>query len=60
MIDEERELSPLKPEPAKLETMSVAALEDYIVGLEAEIVRAREVIAGKQDARTSADGFFTS
>ena len=37
---------------------SAQALEDYIAGLEAEIARARAVIADKGDARNEAEGFF--
>ena len=48
----------VKPVPKNLELMSVAALEDYIAGLEAEIARARAVIADKGDARNEAEGFF--
>ncbi len=48
----------VKPQPKNLEPMSIEALEDYIAGLEAEIIRARAVIADKSDARNEAEGFF--
>ena len=48
----------VKPEPKNLEPMSIAALEDYIAELEAEIARARAVIAEKGDARNEAESFF--
>ena len=48
----------VKPVPKNLETMSIEVLEDYIAGLEAEIGRARAVIAEKGDARNDAEGFF--
>lgn len=47
-----------KPEKKNLEVMSIEALEEYIQELEAEIARARETIAGKQDARQGAESFF--
>ena len=48
----------VKPVPKNLDLMSIAALEDYIAGLETEIARARAVIAEKGDARNEAEGFF--
>lgn len=49
----------LQPKPVKdLDPMSVEALTNYIVGLEGEIERAREMIASKQAARGAADTFF--
>lgn len=47
-----------KPPPKPLDGLSVAELEEYIVGLEAEIARARGVIAGKQSHKTAADALF--
>ena len=41
-----------------LETMSIEELQKRITGLEAEIVRAREVIAAKQAHRGDADSVF--
>jgi uncharacterized small protein (DUF1192 family) len=49
-----------KPVPRNLDVMSIAALEEYIGELEAEIVRVRQAIAGKEKARSSADRFFKS
>ncbi|MBI1985934.1 MAG: DUF1192 domain-containing protein [Rhodospirillales bacterium] len=47
-----------KPAPKNLEVMSIAALNEYIGELEAEITRVREAIAGKEKARNGADRFF--
>jgi uncharacterized small protein (DUF1192 family) len=47
-----------KPKPRDLEVFGVAELESYISDLEAEIARARAVIAKKQDHRSGAEGFF--
>lgn len=49
-----------KPAPKNLEVMSIAALNEYIGELEAEIARVREAIAGKEKARNGADRFFKS
>ena len=49
-----------KAKPKNLALMSLEALDDYIVGLEAEIARARETIAEKQSARGDAESVFTS
>jgi len=49
-----------KPAPRNLEVMSIAALNDYIGELEAEIKRVRDAIAGKQKAKSGADKFFKS
>ncbi|MCG8508630.1 MAG: DUF1192 domain-containing protein [Rhodospirillales bacterium] len=47
-----------KPEPMNLEEMSIEALTDYIVELEAEIGRVRATIEAKKAALTDADSFF--
>jgi len=47
-----------KPAPKNLDEMSLAALEDYIAGLEAEIARARAAIAAKRSSRQGAETFF--
>lgn len=48
-----------KPQVLKnLDEMSIAALGDYIAGLEAEITRAQAAIAAKQASRQGAEGFF--
>jgi uncharacterized small protein (DUF1192 family) len=47
-----------KPEPLNLEEMSIEALSDYIIELEAEIARTRAVIESKQMALSDADSFF--
>ncbi|MFQ5984854.1 MAG: DUF1192 domain-containing protein [Alphaproteobacteria bacterium] len=46
------------PKPKDLESMSIEALHEYIAELEAEIARAREVIAAKEVARSSAESAF--
>ena len=54
------ELDP-RPSPTgrpNLEAMSIEALADYIASLESEILRARQAIAAKQDARSSAADVF--
>ncbi len=46
------------PAPKSLDTMGVAELEAYIADLEAEIARAREVIAAKLGHRSAAEALF--
>ena len=58
MDPEDLEPRQRKAPPKPLDGMSVAELEEYIVGLEAEITRARGVIAGKQSHRSAADALF--
>ena len=43
-----------------LEIMSIEALAERIVELEAEIAEIREMIGNKEQARSSADSFFKS
>lgn len=59
MMDED-DLAPRakKPGPKKLGMMSIEALHEYIVELEAEIARAGETIAEKEAARASAEAVF--
>ena len=47
-----------KPEPKKLEEMSIEALHDYIAEMEVEIARVHEAIDGKEGARKGAEQFF--
>lgn len=57
------DLEPPKPktvEPADLGTMSIEALQEYIAEREAEIERARAMIAKKQAARSAAASVFRS
>ncbi|MDX1710806.1 MAG: DUF1192 domain-containing protein [Rhodovibrionaceae bacterium] len=49
-----------KPAPKDLHVMGVEELEEYIAELEAEIARAREVIAQKQKHRSGVEGLFKS
>ncbi len=56
------DLEPAKTRAAavNLETMSIAALHDYIAGLEAEMARARATIKAKEDAKSTAASVFRS
>lgn len=45
-------------EKKNLDVLSIEALGDYIAELEAEIARARAVIAHKEKARDAADAVF--
>ena len=47
-----------KTEPKNLEELSIEALGEYIEELEAEIVRVRETIQEKEQARNGAESFF--
>ena len=47
-----------KTEPKNLEELSIEALGEYIEELEAEIVRVREMIQEKEQARNGAESFF--
>lgn len=47
-----------KPKPRDLSSLSVGELEEYIVAMEAEIVRVRDAIKAKQDVRGAAEAFF--
>ena len=44
--------------PKDLTPLSVAELNDYIAGLEAEIARTRAAISAKQSHRVGADSLF--
>ena len=59
---EEDDLEPRneKPPPKNLAGMSIDALHEYIGELEAEIQRARETIASRQEALGAADSVFGS
>lgn len=54
------DLEPIKKKPAlkNLDEMSIDALNEYIAGLQAEIERAKAMIASKQSARQGAESFF--
>jgi uncharacterized small protein (DUF1192 family) len=58
MDTDELEPRKQKPKPKDLESMSIEALNDYVAELQAEIERARLMIAGKQSARSAADTVF--
>jgi uncharacterized small protein (DUF1192 family) len=47
-----------KAQPKPLDGLSIAELEAYVAELEAEIVRARGVIAGKQSHKSAVDALF--
>ena len=47
-----------RPQLKNLEEMSIEALGEYISELEAEIDRAKQMIAKKEDARRGAETFF--
>lgn len=47
-----------RPAPKDLGPLSIEALEEYIAGLEAEIVRARAEIEAKKKHRSGAEAFF--
>ncbi len=47
-----------KPGPKPLEAMSVEELRRYIEELEAEIARARDMIAEKEKVRSGAEALF--
>ena len=58
-MDEEDLLPQHKPvKPKDLTPLSIAELETYIVGLEAEIARARAEIAAKRKQRGGAESLF--
>ena len=61
MMDDD-DLTPQHVEPTagpkKLEAMSIESLTDYVAELEAEIGRAKAMIAEKEAARNSADSVF--
>ena len=60
MALEDEDLQPrtVKPKPKDLEPLSIEALENYIAGLEAEIVRVRAVIDAKRSHRSGAEALF--
>ena len=55
---EDLEPRALKPAPKNLDELSIAAIEEYIAGLEAEIARARAAIGAKRNFRQGAESFF--
>lgn len=57
-MEDPEEPRDVKPKPKDLEVMSIEALGEYIAELEAEIARAREVIADKSTARQDAETVF--
>lgn len=58
MDPEDLEPKTKKPAPKNLEVMSIEALHEYVAELEAEIARAREMIAAKEKARVGAETLF--
>lgn len=55
---DDQDLPPPPNKPVSLDPLSIDELEGYIRSLEAEIGRARRMIASKQAARSGADEFF--
>ncbi len=47
-----------RPQKKNLDIMSVEELDFYVLELQAEIDRARQAIAAKQDHRSSAEALF--
>ena len=58
MEPEDLEPRKIKPEPRKLDELSIEDLNGYIDELEREIVRVKEHIAVKEKARVGADAVF--
>lgn len=58
MNPDELEPQKTKVKQLDLETLSVAALEDYIINLETEIARVRDLIAKKQAHRGAVESLF--
>lgn len=56
--DEEDAPKPTGLVPRDLDDMSIAALEDYIAELQAEIERVKAKLAAKQEARGTAEEIF--
>jgi uncharacterized small protein (DUF1192 family) len=54
------ELDPPRPvvKPLDLQQMSIGELRDYIASLEAEIVRAQDMIAKKEAHKSGIEGLF--
>ena len=54
------DLEPSTPQqkPKNLDVMSIEALQEYIVELETEISRVKEVIKSKESAREGAESVF--
>jgi len=57
-LDDSEPLKKAEKTFKNLETLSVAALEEYIKELEAEIIRAKEEIKKRGSARDKAQAFF--
>lgn len=55
---DELDLPPPSRKPKPLDPLSIEELEQYIQTLQAEIERARSMIASKQAARSGADKVF--
>lgn len=58
MQDEDLEPRKQKPVVKNLDILSIEALEEYIVELQAEIERVRAEITKKQGARSAAESVF--
>ncbi len=58
MDTDDLEPKPKPKGPPDLETLSIVELKEHIAALEAEIARAKAVIAAKEASRGSAEQFF--
>jgi uncharacterized small protein (DUF1192 family) len=58
MFDDDLEPRNTKPKAKDLSLLSVAELETYIEALEAEVVRTRNEISGRQKRKSGAESIF--
>ena len=58
MFDDDLEPRTKKPKPKDLSLFSVEDLEEYIVALEQEVVRAKDEIARRRKQKTGAEALF--
>lgn len=58
MQEEENETSKVRLQPINLEVLSQEALREYLITLEKEMVRARNMLAAKDVACASAEALF--
>lgn len=58
MQEEENEISKVRLQPTNLEVLSQEALREYLITLEKEMVRVRNMLAAKDVARAGAEALF--